>query len=60
MVFGANGQWSRVRNEAGAKTFLGEQELDAERRRRGNERDRAIAGWIRDKVSALMARMRRR
>ena len=60
MAFGSNGQWSRVRNEAGAKAFLGEQELDAEHRRRADERDRAVAGWVRDKLGALVARLRRR
>lgn len=59
MFSGGNGQWVRTHNEAGAKTFAAEKQLEAER-----ERERALRArlfrerWV-GRLRSLWQRLRR-
>lgn len=57
---GGNGHWVRTRSPEGAKAFLQERAMEAERREaaaaRSRERRRAAMGWIRARWQQLFGR----
>tara|TARA_R110001606_G_scaffold14919_1_gene62128 strand:+ start:947 stop:1147 length:201 start_codon:yes stop_codon:yes gene_type:complete len=55
---GSNGQWVRARNEAGAKLFLKEKQMEAERHAASRARSRAFWKRTRRRVRELWQRMR--
>jgi len=58
IIGGGNGQWVRTRNEAGAKAFLKERQIEAERQAASRARSRAFWKRIRRRVRSLWQRMR--
>lgn len=54
MFMGGNGQWVRARNEAGAKLFLKEKQLEAERHAASRARSRAFWKRLRRRGRSML------
>ena len=54
--FGSNGQWARARNVEGARSFLDEQQADADRHADAYERSALLRRKLRAKLHALFHR----
>lgn len=50
-IGGGNGQWVRARNEEGAKAFMREREMEAERREAAHNRSREFWGDLRRSIA---------
>jgi hypothetical protein len=58
-IFSGNGQWVRVRNKAGAETFMQEKRAEGERLDAARNRERAFWAALGHRVRSIWRRIRR-
>lgn len=58
MSMGSNGQWVRARNKAGLKSLMQERQMDAERRRARDERQREFVAAAARRIRSVWRRIR--